>query len=1078
MEVSRVKSHYDQKQGKYIIEQFNEAKPFSSFLPGIGGTMGIPLWLYYVNRGQAIASFGIEDKNSAIMEFFPANKSYQGVSAQGFRTFLKLKSGEQERVFEPFTASKAEQAKETMLISQNLLELKGEYSQEGVSIEVEYFTMPGEHFAALVRQVKITNTSDQTVELEILDGIPAIIPYGLNNAAYKELGYTLKSWMNVDHLESKVPLYNLRGSIEDTAEVSEINGGHFYLGFIERLGKVELAKPIVDMELIFAQNTSLSQPNAFLEKSILDMMNERQVTTNKVSGGFIGANQTLASGESISLVAMIGHVKEIKQIHERIEELADPQYILRKKEEAVQLVQNLTRDVDTKTSEPLFDAYVKQCYLDNFLRGGYPLLFDNGTEEPFVYHVYSRKHGDLERDYNFFKLLPGFYSQGNGNFRDANQNRRCDVLLNPEVRDFNIRMFMSFIQSDGYNPLVVKGCSFVMANPDVILPSVALEDRVGMLAFLSKPFNPGALLNYIHDRNIRLTISAESFMLKALSHSEQQFDAEFGEGYWIDHWTYNMDLIESYLMIYPDQLEALLYDNKVYTYFDSPARVVPRTQKYVLTDKGKVRQYGAVEENKAKEHSIIAHKNGNNWVKVQHGQGEVYKSTLFEKLLSLAAIKFATLDPEGLGVEMEAGKPGWNDSLNGLPGLIASGFSETCELKRLVDSLYQWNAEFNKRISLPVEVGELIQKLVGEIKHYQASEAENKDYIYWDQTSFIREKYRDQIKEGFSGEEAQLTAEDNEEFLVLCIEKLDQAMEKALSIGKGIYPTYFYYEAVSYTPVLDGNGRPVKGPKELQYVNVQRFSRVDLPYFLEGPTRAMKVTVDMVYKQDLYHRIKASGMYDQKLKMYKVNESLADQPLELGRSTIFTPGWLENESVFMHMEYKYLLELLRAGLYEAFFENIRYVMPPFLDPAIYGRNQLENSSFIASSANPDESLHGRGFVARLSGSTAEFLNMWFLMMVGKEPFTMDQRGLKLQLAPKLPAWMFDVNDQVQFQFLGCCHVTYYNPKRVDTYNIDLTQLRYGFTLANGDIMEQQGAITEPYASMVRNKQVIKLNVSL
>ena len=43
-----------------------------------------------------------------------------------------------------------------------------------------------------------------------------------------------------------------------------------------------------------------------------------------------------------------------------------------------------------------------------------------------------------------------------------------------------------------------------------------------------------------------------------------------------------------------------------------------------------------------------------------------------------------TLDPMGFGIEMEAGKPGWNDAMNGLPGLLGSNFSETAELKRLL----------------------------------------------------------------------------------------------------------------------------------------------------------------------------------------------------------------------------------------------------------------------------------------------------------------------------------------------------------------------------------------------------------
>jgi len=47
-----------------------------------------------------------------------------------------------------------------------------------------------------------------------------------------------------------------------------------------------------------------------------------------------------------------------------------------------------------------------------------------------VYHIYGRRHGDLERDYNAFYLPAEFYSQGNASYRDVNQNRRCDVLLN------------------------------------------------------------------------------------------------------------------------------------------------------------------------------------------------------------------------------------------------------------------------------------------------------------------------------------------------------------------------------------------------------------------------------------------------------------------------------------------------------------------------------------------------------------------------------------------------------------------------------------------------------------------------
>ena len=84
------------RRGRFVIRDYAAKRPFASFLPGIAGPLGIPLWVFYVNRGQAIASFGVENKDNPIMEFEPANKAYQTTPYTGFRTFLKLKRGEED----------------------------------------------------------------------------------------------------------------------------------------------------------------------------------------------------------------------------------------------------------------------------------------------------------------------------------------------------------------------------------------------------------------------------------------------------------------------------------------------------------------------------------------------------------------------------------------------------------------------------------------------------------------------------------------------------------------------------------------------------------------------------------------------------------------------------------------------------------------------------------------------------------------------------------------------------------------------------------------------------------------------
>ena len=79
---------FDSKN-RFVISDYQKKAPFSSFLPGIAGPTGIPVWCYYNNRGQAVCSFGVQDKDHSIMEFSSAHAAYQNVSRTGFRTFAK-----------------------------------------------------------------------------------------------------------------------------------------------------------------------------------------------------------------------------------------------------------------------------------------------------------------------------------------------------------------------------------------------------------------------------------------------------------------------------------------------------------------------------------------------------------------------------------------------------------------------------------------------------------------------------------------------------------------------------------------------------------------------------------------------------------------------------------------------------------------------------------------------------------------------------------------------------------------------------------------------------------------------------
>ncbi len=52
-------SQYTLSGNRFIIENYDRVPAFSSFLPGLAGVKGIPLWAFYTNRGQGINSFGV-----------------------------------------------------------------------------------------------------------------------------------------------------------------------------------------------------------------------------------------------------------------------------------------------------------------------------------------------------------------------------------------------------------------------------------------------------------------------------------------------------------------------------------------------------------------------------------------------------------------------------------------------------------------------------------------------------------------------------------------------------------------------------------------------------------------------------------------------------------------------------------------------------------------------------------------------------------------------------------------------------------------------------------------------------------
>jgi hypothetical protein len=1001
---------FDNAKG-FVIEQYNDLAAFAGFLPGIAGVTGRPAWVFYVNRGQGIASFGVRNKDGAFLEFYPADKAYQLTPSRGFRTFLKIGGGDRILTHEPFQRGAGEGVSQRLYVAAHEVGVEEVNPRLELRIRADMFTLPEAPVAALVRRVELVNTSSRARTFEIVDGLPQVLPYGLNQWGVKFMSRTSEAFMRVEGVAQNLPYYRLKVWPSDTPQVEPVIAGNFFAGFLDG-GRTRV---LVDAEKIFGLAGDFSRPERFFSEARLDF--ENQVAANRTPSAFQAVTLELRPGESQVFYGLYGHASSLPELEQFLAEIDKKGYFEARREMNRRLVEGITQRAFTATAKPFFDAHVRQCYLDNGLRGGFPVEVAGGER----LYLFGRKHGDLERDYNDFLLQDTPFSEGNGDFRDVLQNRRMDLFFDPALDAKNIRYFFNLIQPDGYNPCLLRNSRFTIEAPQALAHYCNRFPKLE--AALSSPFKYAELWQALQGSSE----SPECIVKEILAQAQEVEDAEFDRGYWSDHWTYLVDLLLGYEAIFPERL-AGLFREKIYTFFDPTHFVLPRSGKYRMTPKG-VRQYGAVQASAEKIALIKSRPRRPYQVRSQGGKGEIVYTTLLGKILILVANKLSSLDPFGVGIEMEADRPGWCDALNGLPGIFGSSVNETIELKRLTDFTLKVLNDSEGDFSVPAELANFVFGLEWLLQRPNLTPE-----LFWQESGAQKEAYREKVFMGFEGSESPLPAAAVQRFLRAVSSYLDAAIDKARS-PEGII-TYFSYEAEQYRDI--GEGR----------AEVTRFRQKPLPLFLEGFVHALRIAKPQEARA-LYLAARNSELFDEKLGMYRLNERLGENALDLGRIGVFNYGWLENGSIFLHMHYKFVLEMVRAGLIEEFYGQIENLLVAFRDPMEYGRNPAESSSFLVGSGfTADSRQHGRGCVARLSGSTVELLHLWIHLFLGPAPFAFESESLVFRPEPLLSNSFFTAQEQSVDPFgfqevlpagsaacalLGSTLLVYINPMRRDTF---------------------------------------------
>ena len=276
------------------MEDYDAKSTFASFLPGVAGYFGKPVWAFYVNRGQGISTFGIESKDFPLLEFNAANKAYQLTPYIGFRTFVRgtRKNAIAGSSFdiEPFSTATSrnladpegnlDKPKRVLYVGTNEVEIQEIDGVNGLTTAVKYFVLPEENFAALVRRATFSNSGTTEVELQILDGLAKIEPSGGRlDGMLKSMGRTLEGWFGVSHADESLnmPFYKMSTEPGDSAKVTIEEKGNYCLSFVESADSdAELLPIIFDKDKVFGKSTSLDYPRGLQASSVGEILDGPQ----------------------------------------------------------------------------------------------------------------------------------------------------------------------------------------------------------------------------------------------------------------------------------------------------------------------------------------------------------------------------------------------------------------------------------------------------------------------------------------------------------------------------------------------------------------------------------------------------------------------------------------------------------------------------------------------------------------------------------------------------------------------------------------------------------------------------------
>jgi hypothetical protein len=629
----------------YAIENFDKMSPF--FISVVSDS---DHWLFISSSGGLTA--GRVSPETAIFPYVSVDKIHDSSSYTGCKTMMRVDVNGTTSNWEPFNREHDDRYQISRNLYKNLLgnKLCFEEINHDLQLSFRYFWMSSDEFG-FVRHCELQNLSNQSIDVDLLDGLQNILPAGTPRLLQSSSSNLIDAykWTEYDS-SSKLGLFTLNSGITDRPEPCESLNANtvFYLGS----GNPKVLVSSLQLnnfrrgEVLQAENHKRGIRGAYFVNEVLNLkpksLHQWQFVANteQTQAQVVALSHRLKKPDVVKQAIFASIAKGSDQLS-KIMASADGFQLVREENVAVHHYANVLFNIQRgggfvdqyRVSSVDFSKTVRhfnqavyqrnQMFINNLpltinfvdLLGRVQDQNDASLERLCYEYLpisFGRRHGDPSRPWNQFSILlkdevgqPLLSYQGN--WRDIFQNWEALALSYPDFVENMIAKFVNASTVDGYNPyrITKQGIDWEIEDKD----------------------DPWSHI-----------------------------------GYWGDHQIiYLLKLLEQSHNFHPQRLGELLR-RPIFCYANVPYRIkafdelIKNAKDTVVFDQPLADQINRRVESMGADGKLLINVNG-----------DVYQVNLLEKLLVALLCKLGNLVVDG-GIWLNTQRPEWNDANNALVG--------------------------------------------------------------------------------------------------------------------------------------------------------------------------------------------------------------------------------------------------------------------------------------------------------------------------------------------------------------------------------------------------------------------------